>query len=324
MAVRRLLKNWPYKLLALGTAVLLTSYVHGERNPTITSSTRADVHIEHVQQGYDAEVTPRNVTISLEGPKSDVETALQAVKSNEIRALVDLAGLNAGRYTVPVRISAPESLARGVSVRTATEKVTAQIEERSSRTLPVEVKLKNPLPIGYATSEATVAPAKATITGSSSIVSRIRRLVAVVRATPLQPSVDDYVVVKALDGRNEEVRGIKIAPEGVHVTLKLVEAPANKSVFVSPIVVGQPQFPYRVARISVTPNSVIIKGKPESLAGTTTVATDEVDLAGAAADVVRYVKLHVPPGLEVEDPDQVRVTVKIVQSPGTRTGSPEN
>ena len=58
----------------------------------------------------------------------------------------------------------------------------------------------------------------------------------------------------------------------IYVVLGLVEAPVSKPVYVSSNVVGQPEFPYKVAK---NPGSVNIK-ETERLAGTTTISTDEV------------------------------------------------
>ncbi len=146
-------------------------------------------------------------------------------------------------------------------------------------------------------------------------MNRVARLVVLVDPTPLRPSSDDFEPIKALDVRGNEVIGVDVEPQGAHVALKLVEAPASKSVFVSPGYVGQPQFPFRVVQVSVTPSFVTVRGRPEVLAGTAIIATDDVDVTGAVADLVRYVTLRIPPGIEVEGSRQVKVTIRI-QQPG--------
>jgi len=314
MALRGLLKNWPYKLLALGAAIILTTYVHGERNPWV--STTMDLRLDpgKPQKGYVVtSLSQDTVTISLEGLKADVD----GVKPSEVRAWIDVPKLQTGTYSLPVRVSLPQALERKVAARPTVPNVSATIEELSSRVLPIEARIKTSPPIGYAPGEPSITPSTVTVSGGSSVVERIARLVVIVDPTPLRPSVDDYVAIKALDARNEEIKGVEITPEGARVVLELVEAPASKSVFVSPTIVGQPQFPYRVAKVSVAPSSVTIKGKPEILVGTSLISTDDLDITGAVADVVRYVALQVPPGLQIEGPGSVKVTVKVV--PGPRT-----
>lgn len=311
MVLRNLLKNWPYKLIALGTAIILTTYVHGERNPTVSTSAATRLGIIGLQKGYVVTLAQEEVPISLQGPK----TAVDAVKPTDIKAWINLANLRAGSHTVPIIVSFPESSTHNVIAKPAVPKVSVTIEALSSRTLPVEVKIKNSPPIGYASSEPSVTPSVATVSGRRSLVDSVARLIVMVDPTPLRPSLDEYVSIKPVDSHDNPVNDVNISPDGVRVALRLVETPADKPIFVSPTIVGQPQFPYRVTKVNVTPNSVSVKGRPESLAGASTVSTDAVDIAGATTDVVRQVGLHVPPGLDIDGPRTVKVTVRIVPSP---------
>jgi YbbR domain-containing protein len=182
-----------------------------------------------------------------------------------------------------------------VTPQLAFRDVAVTIESISSRTIGIEAKLKSPPPIGWAQSDPAIEPPRAIVSGRSSLVDRVARLVVTVDATTLKPSVDDFVQIKALDARGRELDGIRVSPDGAHIALRLVEAPAGKLVFVSPTVTGQPQFPYQVTKISVTPSSVTIKGRPETLVNSSTISTEEVDVTGATADVVRRTTLRLPP-----------------------------
>lgn len=315
MTLRKLLKNWPYKLLAVGTAIMLTTYVRGMQNPQISTSITTRLGIVGLQKGYVVTLAQDEVPVSLEGPK----VAVDAVKTNDIKAWVNLANMQTGTHTVPIAVRIPEQLMRTVIARPAIPRVSVTVEAVSSRTLPVEVKIKNSPPIGYASSEPKINPTTATVSGRSSLVDSVARLVVMVDPTPLRPSVDEYVQITSLDTHGNRIRNLDISPEGARVMLKLVEAPASKPVFISPSIVGQPQFPYRVTKISVMPSSVSVEGRPESLAGLTTMSTDEVDVTGATEDIVRRVGLHVPPGIEVEGSRFVKVTVRIETGQGGGT-----
>lgn len=310
MSVRGLLRNWPYKLIAILTAVILTTYVHSERNPWTSLTVDAPVQSIRLQEGFVNKINPDRISISLTGPKNEVDAVASAIQSGEIRPIVDLNGLTKGIHSLPVQLSIPDVVAKKVT--TETRRVRVTIEDMSSRTMPVEVKIKNSPPIGFSVGGQTVNPGTATVSGASSFVKSVARLVVVVDPSPLRPSIDEYVSIKALNSKNEEVQNVLVRPNIAHVVLGLVEAPVSKPVYVSSNVVGQPEFPYKVAKITVTPGSVNIKGKPERLAGTTTISTDEVDVTGAMADVVRYVSLNVPPGVEIEGSNRVKVTVRIV------------
>ncbi len=312
MLLPRLLKNWPYKLLALGTAIILVTYVHGEINPQTSVSVESSILAMHRPSAHTLKLSPDKLSLVIQGPKTEVAAVVDIIKSGEVRPTVDLEDLDDGVHSLPVKIDMPDTLAPNVTIQPLVRSITASIEANTTRTLSVMVRMKNTPPIGYATGSTSVEPNSATIRGASSLVNSVARLVVIADPTTMRPIVDEDIAIRALDYRGNEVRGVAIEPLTAHVVAKLVEAPAEKAVFVQPNVTGQPQYPFKVDRISVTPWSVIVKGKPEMLAGITVLTTDEVDVSDVTQDVVRRVGLHVPPGVQIAGDTNVRVAVKIV------------
>lgn len=309
---KRLTGNWREKLFAVVAAIILTGFVHSQMNPKATSTVTAEVRCDHLQEGFEASLRENTVPITLSGTKSDVDSVVDSAKAGEVVAWVDLDGLGEGIHSIKFsKIAFPEQLPDTVTSKASVNSVTVKIEARISRTLPVNVKISSPLSAGWSSGRADISPSSATVSGPSSLVDSVDRLVVVAEPTPSRPSVDEYASIRPLDTRGEEVKGIRVAPDVAHVSLKLVEAPANKSVFVSSNVIGQPQFPYRVTKITVTPSSVIVKGKADVLTRTANISTDEVDISGATTDVIRHVYLRLPPGLDVEGSKEVSVAVKI-------------
>jgi YbbR domain-containing protein len=308
---RRLISNWPEKLLAMSVAIMLTSYVHGQMNPKETATVTATIKQEHLHDGYVSSISRESIPVTLSGPKSRVDAVVSSTKSGEVAAIADLTGLQEGTHDVFLRLSFPDPLPQDVVTESSVNRVSVRIEELTSRTLPVGVKISSSLPIGWSAGAGNISPATATVEGGGSQVDSVERLAVIVDPTPAKPTVDEYVSIKALDKAGEVIRGVSIRPADAHVTLKLIEAPATKSLLVSPNVVGQPQFPYKVTKIIVSPGSVEVRGKADVLAGLGTIATGDVDIAGATGDIVRRVDLHVPAGVEVQGPLTVKVTVTI-------------
>jgi YbbR domain-containing protein len=314
--LRRFLKNWPYKLLALGTAIILTTYVHGELNPWTTASVDVPLRTMHLPDGFCiAKQSLTEVSVTLSGPKADVDSAAQ---SDQVRAWVDLKRVRAGERRLPINVSVPATLARSVSGMPATPTVALSIESKLSRILPIHIKPRNSWPIGYAIGEQVIDPASATISGGASAVNKVSRLVVVADPTPLRPSVDETLPIKALDSQGNEVTDIDFETTRAHVVMRLMEALDTRVVTINAITTGQPAFSYKVASIDVAPNSLAIKGKPERLVGTSVIYTDEVDVSEATSDVTRYVRVHVPAGIQIDGSDTVKVTVRIVQVAGSR------
>lgn len=315
--LRRLLSNWPNKLGALVAAAILTGYVHGQMNPVVSSTVTAVVRYDHLPDGCVVSLKQHSVPVTVTGSKAEVESVVDSAKSGEVAAWVDLAGLDPGAYSLKLgRISFPEPLPEDVKAHSTVANVSAAIETRTSRTIPIEVKIASTISAGWASGGATISPSMAAVSGASSMVDSVDRLIIAVQPTPSNPKVSEYAAIKAVDAHGVEVKAVKIDPVEAHVSLKLVEAPADRLVFASPNVVGQPQFPYRVTRITVSPSSISVKGRADVLANTGNISTDEVDINGATSDIIRRVSLRVPLGLEVDGPREVRVGVKIELNSG--------
>ncbi len=315
MILRGFMGNWPYKLLALAAAIVLAAYVHSERNPRTTASIDAEIMALNNKQGHTVRLSPAKVSIALQGPKSEVDALIGIIRSGDIKPTVDVAQLKPGNYKIPIVFVVPNALAPSVNAQPVVRKADVSIESTSNRKMSVQVKVKTSPPLGSAVGPIRIDPPTASIKGPSSVVESVTALQVVCDPTPLKPSVDELAPIKAVDARGRQVKGVEINPEEAHVILKLVEAPASKAVFVQPNVTGQPQYPYRVTKISVVPNSVTLKGKPEVLAGTTVLATDVVDISDTNTDTIRRVGLHLPPGVQIEGAASVRVFVRV--APGT-------
>lgn len=308
--LRRLLRNWPYKLLAFGTAIILTTYVHGELNPRTTVSVNVPIRTMYLPDGFCiAKQSLSEVPVTLSGPKADVDSA---AASDQVRAWIDLKHVAVGEKKLQINVSVPQGQARSVTGVASSGTVSLTIESKLSRTLPIEIKPKNSWPIGYAIGEQSIDPGSATISGGTTAVNKVRRLVVLADMTPLRPSVDGTMTVKAVDSDGKEVKDVELSMNQARVSVRLMQALDARVLPINVITSGQPAFLYKVASIDVSPNSIAIKGKPERLIGTSVIYTDEVDVSGATSDVIRNVKVRVPAGVQIDGSDTVRVVVRIV------------
>jgi len=104
------------------------------------------------------------------------------------------------------------------------------------------------------------------------------------------------------------VRVVRVAP----VRLQIVLArDALATMTVRARVRGQPAPGYRVERVSVAPETVMVKGPQSTIETQTAIDTQSIDVSGSHADVIRTVGLVVPGSLNVVKDSTVRVQVKI-------------
>lgn len=303
--------NLFYKLLALAVAIIIWIYVNSERNPQSKRTLTVPIEVRNLTRGYaaDRKTTEVNVTIS------GLKTVVDPIRKEDVKAWVDLASAGTGG---PKRVNVSTSVAGvgedDVDISVNPKKIEVQVEALGAKRLPVELKLVAAPPLGYSFGPPVIAPSTVRVSGKSTQVERVKRIVLTLPESASSGPVDDYFPVVALDSKGSTVRDVKLDYERVHLKMDLVEVPATKAVLVSPNIIGEPKYPAHVTRVSVSPSSVTLMGKPSALIGVSTITTDRVSVDDATATVIKDVGLRLPPGVEVADGDTVRVTVYISTS----------
>lgn len=303
-------RNLVYKLLAIVVALVLWTYVNAERSPQAARTFTVPVTARGLPKGFVAELGSDDASITVQGLKSVVDS----IRKEDIRAWVDL-NVNV-KKEVAEKTLALSTRVLGVpenelNVIANPRTVNVTIEALSGKRLPVEVKFASAPPVGYAYSDPVITPNSVRVSGKSVSVARVNRvIVSLADQAPTGP-VDDYFDVTALDSGGNIVKDVKLDPGKVRLKLELQEVPATKAVMVSSNISGEPKYPARVTRVSVTPSSVILQGKPSALVGVSTIMTDRISIEGADSTVTRDTTLRPPPGVEVVGKQTVRVTVYI-------------
>ena len=307
-------ENLPYKLLALAFAVLLHFYVTSQQTPARMLTVPLTVRNlpSDVLLGPEA---PRQVTLTLNGPTDELDHVALA----DVTAAVDLGHARPGRnLTVPVLIKAPGDLQATANPDT----VTLGLLPRQTRRMAVTAADPGPPLPGYRFLPARVTPRIITVAGGPDDVSAVTRLVARVDATSVGTVDDDFDIV-ALDAQGSEVPGVVLTPARAHVAIRMVRAPAQKNVLVSPSITGALPPSSHVASVQVRPLNVVISGGPERLAQISTIGTASVDITGATGDITRTVTCEAPPGITFSGASAVVVTVHIVsQNPPSPAPTP--
>lgn len=303
--------NLVYKLLALGVAIGLWMYVNAEQNPRARRSYTVPITITNIAKGYVAEAGEEEATITVSGLKS-ITDSIQRVS-----AVVDL-DQSTPKSKIEKNIAVHANVFGVVpadlddlSIVVNPQKVRVHIEALSGKRLPVEVKFPAAPPLGYSYSNPQLVPGSVSVSGKSTEVSQVKRIVLALPNKMSDRAIDDYFELSALDSSGNSVGGVKLSPEKVRLKLELVEVPATKMVIVSPNITGEPKFPSKINRVSVSPSSVTLEGRPTALVGISTITTDRISIENEGDTVTKEVDLRVPPSVKVSGRSSVKVTIYI-------------
>ncbi len=108
-----------------------------------------------------------------------------------------------------VRVSVLDVAEGTIEYSYSPRSVRVTVEALSSRRLPVEVKYLAAPPLGYAYGDPVLSPASVSVSGKSTEVARVKRIVLTLPAKNANGPVDDKFDVVAVDEPGQDCRRSK-------------------------------------------------------------------------------------------------------------------
>ena len=240
--MKRLLADWPVKVLSLAAALLLFFFYRLNRledryiSVPLTVSVNDDYAL--------ASQSPRSVRVTLRGEAN----ALSSIQEDDVLASLDLTSYRVeGQYSASVRVER-RGTALGVDpleIRTDPAEVTVSMERRVKRVVPVTPSFKGYLEPGYELLSFDLAPSHIEVSGPASAVARVGdvqtdfielagrgsdftvRTRVVKKESLVAISGSDSVEFRAVVQRSLAIRsfeGLSLAAEGLPGDLSLAHA----------------------------------------------------------------------------------------------------
>jgi hypothetical protein len=167
---RRLVSNWPAKVLSLAAALLLFFFYRLNRLEDRYISVPLAVSLG--DEFLPSSQYPRSVRVTLRGEPN----ALFSIQEDDVRASLDLSGYRAeGQYRAPVQVER-RGTALGVDpleIMTDPAEVPVSMEKRSTRVVPVTPSFQGFLEPGYELLSFDINPSEIEVSGPASAVARV-------------------------------------------------------------------------------------------------------------------------------------------------------
>lgn len=295
---------WLPKLLCLIAACALWVYVMNEQNPQVENTYTVPVETRNLDRSLVATNVPSTVKVKVRMSRSD----MIYMRSDNIKAYVDLAGLTDGDYpNTPILVSVPgdESV---VSVSPKTFDL--NVDTYAVKTLPANVQIFGTPETNFSVESNKVTPDTITIAGSSTMIAKADRAVVSVNIAGKEKSFSEFDSVNILDADGNTVTGLDVMPSQVKVAVKMKEQTKLGNLPIKIDTKGEPAKGYKVGKITVTPPVATLTAPISFFASNRTLDLDPIDVTGASADINRLVSVTPPPGGSVAVP-RVNVTVEI-------------
>jgi len=258
---------------------------------------------------------PSQVRLTVNAPRS-IWSKLNSGQG-VVRAWIDVSGLEAGQYIVPVKVQVGVTPHKVVKVEPSEVTITLQL--LLAQTLDVRLKTTGDPALGYRKGQTSVSPRQVTVSGPVSLVSTVVGVEAPLDISDLSETIRKDVSLQAFDERGEVVQGVTITPQVVSVVQKINLLGGYRNVVVKVVTSRQVTEGYWLTNIIVTPPNVTVFSTNPQLVNELPgfVETEPVDLTGLKDDVDIRVTLDLPEGVTLAGEESVLVRLSIAALEGS-------
>jgi len=310
--LRWLGKNLSTLLLAFIMAMVVWVSAVLSADPNVERHLLRPVTIEFVSKDPGLKIMgdyTTQVDLTLVAPKSVWD---QLDKDQQpIRALVDLSGLKAGQYDLPIQVQINLGLVR--LLQKNPETVHLVLESVVTEELPVTLVVNGEPPLGYRADTPVINPPKVVLSGPISIISRVDEVRAGIDIAGANTTITRTVTLAPMDANGKAVTGISITPASVSVTQPIHLLGGYRDVIVKVVTTGNVASGYRLTNYFVNPSSVIVFSSNPQLVDALPgyVETKPLDLTNASDDFEALLELNLPAGVTAVTDPRVVVQVSI-------------
>ncbi|HEX5043100.1 MAG TPA: CdaR family protein [Candidatus Polarisedimenticolaceae bacterium] len=226
-----LLRNWPWKLLALTLSFAIWIAVTGESR--IMQDVNVPLDLSFPERLVPAGQVPTSVVARLRGP----ENLLRRADLLRLSFPIDLEDAAPGAVTVQLDPGGLRGVPSGIEVLfVEPDRLALMFDERRERSVPVVPALRGRPPAGFTFYAATASPDTKRISGPAGVLQAVERL----RTDPiaLDGRTEPFLVRVRAVPDNPEVRLLE--PDPVEVRVEVDRLPGQKALDVPVTLAGGP------------------------------------------------------------------------------------
>lgn len=307
--------KWFVRFISLAFAVML--YLIVNMDPTVNNAgvvpdgedqtyTIEDVNItpEYNQEEYAVTNMTENADVTLAGSQTAI-MLFRLSRSDSYELYLDMQNLGAGTHNVQV---SHRDFPTDLEVTPSPEYATVTLEEKQETTFPLETQILNEKQNEeFSFGNPTVSPEEVTVTGASTIIEQIDRVVAQVDVSEADGDVNGSFPIVALDTEGNELN-VNIEPQEASVELS-ADAPSQE-VPVNVERTGSLSADTAISEVTVSDETVTIYGSEEAVQNTESINA-ALDLNEISESGTYELDVQLPDGIQRTNPENLSASVTI-------------
>lgn len=296
--------NLTAKIFALVIAVILWSYVMGEVNPDITREFK-NITVDYINtSSLDDDglviLEPKEATVDVKitGKKSEIKKFMD--NNISISAQADLSNAEVGKNHIPIDLKLINNISNVRLSDYQPREIVFEIDQMAEEEREVVLELDGELEENYIVGSAKLDPAKVTIKGPKSYLSKINKLVARVDVEGRNEDINKSVALEALDIDGKVIKNIVKNPNMINVSIPIIK---KESASINLKTTGELPARYSIRDLTIEPSRVNlnIRDKDIEIESIDSLPVNILDLIGKEK---MEIKLDLPDGVELENPNQ--------------------
>lgn len=297
-------RNFTAKIIALMVAITLWVIVMDDQNPAVDREYTIGVTLDNVPKGYRIAQDAETMKLKVRAQRSYFVN----VDSGDFKAKVDLEGMGEGTYRLPIHIQMPQGF-EVLEMEPGTVEIVMDPY--------VENQIKAELIVtGSTAPSVTIAKVQqnydmVTVIGPKSAVEQVSRVIGYVGLTGNDSDFNLQVPLSAINDQGREVPDVQVVPSLLEVDVQMARGLSKKVVAVRPVLENNLPQGYVVEAVRASPYSIEIAGSDALIGSMDGIATENISLKDHDKTFTIPVKLILPEGITVTNPD---VSVNIVIS----------
>ena len=303
--IRRLKRTLTYnkmqKLAALIVSAALWVFVMGSQDPPMNGSYRVPISLTEFSRDYRVVFEEQTVKVELTGARSN----FAEYKASDIHAYLNASNLAEGEYDLPVEVTFP----RGFELsEVAPTKIHVKIDPFIEKQIPAEVIVNGSPVTDSVVRSITKSLDNITIIGAKSAVNSVVRVIGYVGLTGNKEDFDLKVPMTAIDEDGREVKGVRVVPSSITVSVDIEKDLNKKTVPITAQI--SPPAGREIEQITITPETIEISGRDEILNTINSIATAKAVITTGTESFDGNLKIVLPEGITAQI-SEVHVLAKL-------------
>lgn len=306
--------NFGLKVLALIFSSVLWLAVVNIDDPNTTRTFTTTVSIENedymknIGKYYDIVNNSNTITFKASGKRS----YLERMSNTDFKAVADLK-MTENLERVPIEISV-QRYGGYVTIVNKMQYLEIAVEDLKSKPFMIAVNTEGEVSQGHALGDTSVSPTLLRISGPSSVIDRIDKVVAAVNVDGMSQDVTDSVIPILYDKNDKEVdtKDLSFNIQNVMVSMQILD---TKEVTLNFQTMGTLQEGYEYVGTEYHPQTVFVKGESAVLntINSITVPAEVLDLTDETDNIEKEVDIsaYLPEGVTLKDNAQAKIAVLV-------------